>query len=186
MRGLLLFLIIGIIGVECTIYYVIPSELTGNYDGNKREIIGTFFGIMPAYFIIWCWCVSKKTYAKENPDAQWSKISIVIFAFIFQIAWFIVLSYYRNRVSFALSGLTASISFLLPLLRIYETNNILMKELFLILTIIQIVIILWISIEFIIYEKFVTYSWIVGYYYYPIYLGIFAGLFVKFLRITEK
>ncbi len=27
MKALLLFLIIGIIGVECSIYYVIPSEL---------------------------------------------------------------------------------------------------------------------------------------------------------------
>jgi hypothetical protein len=188
MKILLLFLIIGIIGVECSIYFVIPSELTGNYDnnGNKREITGTFFGIVPAYFIAWCWCVSKKTYAKENPDSQWSKISTVLFGIVFQIAWFIVLSYFRNRVSFAFAGLIASITFILPILRIYEINNIQVKSIFLFVTIIQVFIILWVSIEFIIYEKFITYSWIVAYYFYPIYLGIFSGLFVKFLRISEN
>jgi hypothetical protein len=186
MKHLILFLIIGIIGVECTIYYVIPSELTGNSGENKREIFGVFFGIVPAYFIVWCWCVCKKTYAKENPEVQWSKFSIVLFAFIFQISWFFILSYFRNRVSFALGGVVACVSFILPLLRIYEANNIFVKELFLIVSLIQIGIILWVSIEFIIYEKFITYSWIIGYYYYPIYLGIFAGLFVHFLRISEK
>lgn len=186
MKILLLFLITGIIGVECSIYFVIPSELTGNYDVNKREIIGLFFGIVPAYFILWCWCVSQKTYAKENPDAQWSKISMVLFGIVFQITWFIVLSYFRNRVSFAFSGSIASITFILPILRIYEINNIQVKSIFLFVTIIQVLIILWVSIEFIIYEKFITYSWIVAYYFYPIYLGVFAGLYVQFLRIAEN
>jgi hypothetical protein len=186
MKALLLFLIIGIIGVEFGIYYVIPSELTGNSGENKREIFGVFFGIVPAYFIAWCWCVCKKTYSKESSDVQWSKISIVIFAFVFQIAWLVILSYFRNRVSFALGGVTACASFVLPILRIYEINNAGVKILFLIVSAIMIVIILWISIEFIIYEKFITYGWIVGYYYYPIYLGIFSGLFVRFLRIEEN
>jgi hypothetical protein len=185
MKILLLFLIIGIIGVEFAIYYVIPSELTGNYDGNKREIIGIFFGIVPTYFIAWCCCVCKKTYAKESHDVQWSKISVVIFAFIFQVAWFVVLSYFRNRVSFAMSGITVCASFVLPILRIYEVNIASVKILFLIVTLIQIGIILWVSIEFIIYEKFFTYGWIVAYYVYPIYLGLFSGLFVQFLRISE-
>jgi hypothetical protein len=185
MKALLFFLIIGIIGVDCGIYYVIPSELTGNSGENKREIFGVFFGIVPAYFIAWCWCVCKKTYSKESHDIQWSKISMVILAFVFQIAWFIVLSYFRNRVSFAFSGLVACVSLILPLLRIYEVNNVSVKVLFLIVTSIMILIILWVSIEFIIYEKFITYSWIMVYYAYPIYLGVFAGLFVQFLRIEE-
>jgi hypothetical protein len=182
MKALFLFLIIGIIGVECGIYFVIPSELTGNTGENKREIMGVFFGIVPVYFIAWCFCVCKKTYAKENPEAQWSKISLVISAIVFQIAWFVILSYFRNRVLFALSGLTACASFVLPILRIYEINNADVKVLFLIVTLIQIGIIMWVSIEFIIYEKFITYAWIVAYYAYPIYLAIFAGLFVRFLR----
>ncbi len=186
MKALLLFLIIGIIGVEFGIYYVIPSELTGNSGENKREIFGVFFGIVPAYFIAWCWCVCKKTYSKESPDVQWSKISIIIFAFVFQIAWFVILSYFRNRVSFALGGVTACASFVLPILRIYEINNVSVKVLFLIVSVIMIVIILWVSIEFIIYEKFMTYSWILAYYAYPIYLGVFSGLFVRFLRIEEN
>ena len=186
MKILLLFLIFGLIGVECSIYFVIPSELTGNSNENKREIMIVFFTLVPAYFIAWCWCVCKKTYAKESPDVQWSKISFVIFAFVFQIAWFIILSYFRNRVSFALGSLTACVSFLMPILRIYEINNIHVKSIFLFITLIQVLIILWVSIEFIIYEKFITYSWIVAYYAYPIYLGIFAGLFVRFLRISEK
>jgi hypothetical protein len=186
MKPLLIFLIIGIIGVEFGIYYVIPSELTKNSGENKREIFGVFFGIVPAYFIIWCWCVCKKTYSKENPDVQWSKFSMVIFAFVFQVAWFIILSYFRNRVSFALGGVVACVSFIVPILKIYEIGNANVKICFLIVTAIMIVIILWISIEFIIYEKFITYGWIVGYYYYPIYLGIFAGLFVRFLRIEER
>jgi hypothetical protein len=185
MKILLLFLIIGIIGVEFGIYFVIPSDLTGNSWENKREIFGVFFGIVPTYFIIWCWCVSKKTYSKESPDVQWSKISFVVFAIIFQIAWFIVLSYFRNRVSFALAGLTCCISFILQILRMYEINIVEVKIFFLIVTVIMIVIIMWVSIEFIIYEKFITYSWIVAYYAYPIYLGIFAGLFLRFLRIEE-
>ncbi len=186
MKILLLFLIIGIIGVEYGIYYVIPSELTGSTNRNEKEIIGVFFGIVPAYFIAWCWCVCKKTYAKDNPDAQWSKFSLVIFAIIFQICWFLVLSYFRNRVSFAFSGLTASASFIVPFFRVYEINNNEVKIFFLIISGIMFGIIMWVSIEFIIYEKFITYSWIVAYYAYPIYLGVFAGLFVKFLRITEK
>jgi len=185
MKPLLLFLIIGIIGVEAGIYYVIPSDLTGNYGDNKREIFGVFFGIVPAYFIFWCWCVFKKTYAKESPDVQWSKISFVVFALIFQVAWFFVLSYFRNRVSFALAGLTCCISFIVPILRIYEINIVEVKMFFLIVTAVMIVNIMWVSVEFIIYEKFVTYSWIVAYYAYPIYLGVFAGLFVQFLRIDE-
>lgn len=186
MKILLLFLIIGIIGVEFSIYFVIPSDLTGNSWENKREIFGVFFGIVSVYFIAWFWCVSKKTYAKESPDLQWSKISFVVFAFVFQVTWFLVLSYFRNRVSFALAGLTCCISFIVPILRIYEINNVKVKIFFLIITIIQVFIILWVSIEFIIYEKFITYSWIVAYYFYPIYLGIFSGLFVKFLRISEN
>ena len=186
MNPIFLFLIIGIIGVEFGIYYVIPSELTKNSGENKREIFGVFFGIVPAYFIIWCWCVCKKTYSKESPDVQWSKFSMVIFAFVFQVVWFIILSYFRNRISFALGGVVACVSFIVPILRIYEINNVSVKVLFLIVTVIMIVIILWISIEFIIYEKFITYGWIVGYYYYPIYLGIFSGLFVRFLRIEEN
>jgi len=186
MKALFLFLIIGIIGVECGIYFVIPSELTGNSWENKREIMGVFFGIVPVYFILWCWCVCKKTYAKENPEAQWSKISLVIFAIVFQVVWFIILSYFRNRVSFALGGLTACASFIVPILRVYEINNASVMVLFLILTGIIAVLIIWVSIEFIIYEKFVTYSWFVVYYAYPIYLGVFAGLFVRFLRIDEK
>ncbi len=186
MKPLLIFLIIGIIGVECGIYYVIPSDLTGNYGENKREIFGVFFGIVPAYFIAWCWCVCKKTYAKESPDLQWSKISFVVFAIVFQVTWFIVLSYFRNRVSFALAGLTCCISFIVPILRVLEINNFSVKILFLIVSAVMLVIIMWVSIEFIIYEKFVTNSWIVSYYAYPIYLGVFAGLFVQFLRITEK
>jgi hypothetical protein len=185
MRVLILFLIIGLIGVECSIYFIIPSELTGNSYENKREIMIVFFTLVPAYFIAWCWCVCNYTYAKENPDAQWSKISLVIFGIIFQIAWFIILSYFRNRVSFILSGVTASASFILPILRVYEVNNNSVKSIFLIVTIIQIVIILWVSIEFIIYEKFITYGWIVAYYSYPIYLATFFGLFVNFLRINE-
>ena len=186
MKILLLFLIIGIIGVECAIYYVIPSELTGNIEKNKNEIYGVFYGIVPAYFIAWCGCVCKKTYAKESPDVQWSKISFVVFAFVFQITWFIILSYFRNRVSFVFSCLAACVSFLMPILRVYEINNIEVKIFFLIITLSQVLIILWVSIEFIIYEKFITYSWIVAYYAYPIYLGVFAGLFVRFLRIAEK
>jgi hypothetical protein len=186
MKPLLLFLIIGIIGVECGIYYVIPSDLTGNYFLNKREIMGTFFGIVPTYFIIWCWCVSKKTYSKESPEEQWSKISFVVFAFIFQVAWFFVLSYFRNRVSFGLGGMTSCLSFIVPILRIYEINIVSVKVLFLIVTVVMLVIIMWVSIEFIIYEKFVTNSWIVSYYTYPIYLGIFAGLFLRFMRIAEN
>jgi hypothetical protein len=182
MKALFLFLIIGIIGVECGIYFVIPSELTGNSGENKREIFGVFFGIVPAYFIAWCFCVCKKTYAKENPEAQWSKISLVIFAFVFQVAWFIILSYFRNRVLFALSGLTACASFVLPILRIYEINIVEIKIFFLIVTGVIAGLIMWVSIEFIIYEKFITYAWIVAYYVYPIYLGVFAGLFVRFLR----
>jgi hypothetical protein len=183
MKILLLFLIIGIIGVECIIYYIIPSELTGNK--NKSENLAIFFGIVPAYFILWYWCVTKKTYAKESPDAQWSKISIVIFAIIFQIMWFFILSYFRNRVSFALAGICASISLILPILRIYEIGNPNVKVVFLIMSVIVLGIILWVSIEFIIYEKFITYGWIVAYYVYPIYLGLFAGLFVNYLRIEE-
>ena len=186
MKILLLFLIIGIIGVEFGIYYVIPSELTEKSGENKREIFGVFFGIVPAYFIIWCWCVCKKTYSKESHDVQWSKISMVIFAFVFQVAWFIILSYFRNRVSFALGGVVACVSFIVPISKIYEIGNANVKICFLIVTVIMIVIILWISIEFIIYEKFITYSWIVAYYAYPIYLGVFAGLFVRFLRIDEN
>jgi hypothetical protein len=185
MKILLLFLIIGIIGVEYGIYYVIPSELTGSTNGNEKEIIRVFFGIVPAYFIAWCWCVCKKTYAKDNPDAQWSKFTLVIFAIIFQICWFFVLSYFRNRVSFAFSGLTASASFIVPIFRVYEINNSEVKIFFLIISGIMFGIIMWVSIEFIIYEKLMTYSWIVAYYAYPIYLGVFAGLFVKFLRIDE-
>jgi len=185
MKILLLFLIIGIIGVECGIYYVIPSELTGNYGENKREIFGVFFGIVPVYFILWCWYVCKKTYAKESPDLQWSKISFVLFAFVFQVAWFIILSYFRNRVSFILAGLTCCISFMAPILRVYEINIVEVKIFFLIVTGVIAGLIMWVSIEFIIYEKFVTYSWIVSYYAYPIYLGVFAGLFVQFLRIDE-
>jgi len=185
MKILLLFLIIGIIGVECGIYYVIPSDLTGNTGENKKEIFGVFFGIVVAYFIAWCWCIFKKTYSKENADAQWSKISFVVFTLVFQIAWFIILSYFRNRVSFTLGGLTACLSFITPIMRIYEINNIEVKIFFLIVTGIMTGLIMWVSIEFIIYEKFITYSWIVAYYAYPIYLGIFAGLFVQFLRIDE-
>jgi len=186
MKPLLLFLIIGIIGVECGIYYVIPSDLTGNSWENKKDIFGVFFGIVPAYFIIWCLCVCKKTYAKECPDVQWSKISFVLFAFVFQVAWFFVLSYFRNRVSFALAGLMACASFIVPILRVYEINSVSVKFLFLIVTTVIAGIIMGVSIEFIIYEKFVTYSWIVAYYAYPIYLGVFAGLFVQFLRIEEE
>lgn len=186
MRLLLLFLIIGIIGVECGIYFVIPSELTGISWENKREIMGVFFGIVPAYFIAWCWGVCKKTYAKESPDLQWSKISAIIFAIIFQVAWFIILSYFRNRVSFALGGLAACASFIALILRVYEINIVEIKIFFLIVTGVIAGLIMWVSIEFIIYEKFVTNSWIVVYYAYPIYLGVFAGLFVQFLRIDEK
>lgn len=148
--------------------------------------MGLFFGIVPAYFILWYWCVCKKTYAKENPDLQWSKISLVVFAFVFQVAWFIILSYFRNRVSFALGGLAACASFIVPILRVYEIGNVNVKICFLIVTGVIAGIIMWVSIEFIIYEKFMTYSWIVAYYAYPIYLGVFAGLFVRFLRIEEE
>ncbi len=185
MKVLFIFLIIGIIGVECGIYFVIPSELTGNSWENKREIFGVFFGIVLVYFILWCWCVCKKTYAKENPEAQWSKISLVVFAFVFQVSWFIILSYFRNRVSFGLGGLAACISFIVPILRVYEINVLEVKIFFLIVTGVIAGLIMWVSIEFIIYEKFVTYAWIVAYYAYPIYLGVFAGLFVQFLRISE-
>ena len=186
MKPLFLFLIIGIIGVEYTIYYVIPSELTGNYFLNKREIMGTFFGIVPAYFIIWCWCVSKKTYAKQSPEEQWSKISLLLFAFVFQIVWFFILSYFRNRISFAFGGVTACVSFIVPILHAGEIDNVNVKIFFLIVTGIIAGLIIWVSIEFIIYEKFMTYGWVVVYYAYPIYLGIFAGLFVRFLRISEE
>ena len=185
MKVLLLFLIIGIIGVECTIYYVIPSELTGNDTRNKMEIATIFFGIVSIYFIIWIWCIFKKTYSKECHNAYQSKNSILIITIIFQIAWFVVLSYFRNRFSFILTGVTASISFILPILIISEIDSANAKVLFLIISGILLGIILWISIEFIIYEKFITYGWIVAYYAYPIYLGIFAGLFVKFLRINK-
>jgi hypothetical protein len=73
-----------------------------------------------------------------------------------------------------------------PILRVLEINNFSVKVLFLIVSAIMLVIIMWVSIEFIIYEKFVTNSWIVSYYTYPIYLCVFAGLFVQFLRIDEK
>ena len=82
-------------------------------------------------------------------------------AFVFQVVWFIVLSYFRNRVSFAFGGVVACVSFIVPILRIYEINNVSVKVLFLIVTVIMLVIILWVSIEFIIYEKFITYGWIV-------------------------
>jgi ABC-type uncharacterized transport system fused permease/ATPase subunit len=141
---------------------------------------------VPVYFIAWFWGVCKKTYAKDNPEAQWSKISLVIFGIIFQVAWFIILSYFRNRVSFALGGLAACASFIAPILRVYEINIVEIKIFFLIVTGIIAGLIMWVSIEFIIYEKFVTYSWIVAYYAYPIYLGVFAGLFVRFLRIDEN
>lgn len=186
MKSLLLYLIFGIIGVECTIYYIIPSELSGIKLQNKMEIMILFFTIVPAYFILWFWCVFKKTYAKENSDEQWSKISILLVAFIFQFVWFIILSYNRNRVSFALSGSICSISFIVPILRINEINKYIVKIFFLFVSIIQIIIILWVSIEFIIYEKFITYCWIAAYYFYPIYLGVFSGLFVLFLRIEEN
>lgn len=185
MKILLLFLFIGLIGVECTIYYIIPSELTGIKYEYKRDVMILFFTLVPAYFIIWLWCVCKKTYAKENSDMQWSKFSIVIFAFIFQITWFIVLSYFRNRFSIAFAGILASISFIIPILRIYEINYDSVKVIFFFLTIIQISLILWVSIEYIIYEKFITYSWIVIYYFYPVYITLFAALFVQFLRIEE-
>jgi apolipoprotein N-acyltransferase len=60
------------------------------------------------------------------------------------------------------------------------------KILFLIVTLIQIGIVLWVSIEFIIYEKIMTYSGIVAFYFYPIYLTTFAVLFVRFSRINEE
>ena len=184
MKILLLFLFIGFIGVECSIYYIIPSELTGNVNryGYENNI---FFGLVSAYLIIWCWCVSKKTYAKESHEGQWSKFSMVIFAFVLQLVWYIILSYFRNRTSIIFSGIISCISFILPIQRIFEANNYKVKILFLIVSVIQVLIILWVSLEFIIYEKFVTYSWIVAYYTYPIYIAIFAGLFVRFLRINE-
>ena len=146
MRILLLFLIIGIIGVECSIYFVIPSDLTGNYDGNMREVFGVFFVIVPVYFIVWCLCVCKYTYAKENPDVQWSRILMVLFGIVFQIAWFIVLSYFRNRVSFAFGGLTACVSFLILILHIYEINNVEVKIFFLIVTGVIAGLIMWVSL----------------------------------------
>jgi len=85
-----------------------------------------------------------------------------------------------------LGGLAACASFIAPILRVLEINNASVKILFLILTGVISGLIMWVSIEFIIYEKFVTYSWFVVYYAYPIYLGVFAGLFVRFLRIDEK
>lgn len=186
MNVLLLFLIIGIIGVESTIYYIIHTELKENSAGDNLGIIGIFFGLIFAYFIVWGWCVSKKTYAKETSDVQWSKISIVLFSFVSQIAWFFVLSYFRNRISFVLSGLIASVSFILPILYIFEISCAKSKIFFLIITLIQVGIISWVSIEFIIYEKFITYGWIIGYYAYPVYLGVFAGLFLQFFRIEEN
>ena len=185
MKMLLLFLFIGIIGVECIMYYIIPSDLTGNPAGGNKDIISIFFGLVMAYFIVWGWCVCKKTYSKECSDMQWSKFSIVLLSLIFQISWFFVLSYFRNRISFILSGLIASVSYILPIFRIFEINNENVKICFLIATLIQVGIIMWVSIEFIIYEKFITYGWIVAYYTYPLYLGVFAGLFVNFLRIEE-
>jgi hypothetical protein len=182
---LLLFLFIGIIGVECIIYYIIPSDLTGNPAGGNKDIISIFFGLVLTYFIVWGWCVCKKTYSKECSDLQWSKFSIVLLNFVFQISWFFVLSYFRNRISFILSGIITSVSYILPILRIFEISSENAKICFLIVTLIQVGIIIWVSIEFIIYEKFITYGWIIAYYTYPIYLGVFAALFVKFLRIEE-
>ena len=185
MKILLLFLFIGIIGVECTIYYVIPSELIRNDYENKREIFIIFFGLVPAYFIAWGWCVCKNTYAKDNPETQWSKFSMIIFAFIFQMIWYIILSYVHYRITIILSAIIFCAVSIIPMIRIFEVPIFKVKVLFLIVTLIQIGIILWVSIEFIIYEKFMTYSWIVAYYFYPIYFSTFAALFVRFLRIAE-
>lgn len=185
MKILLLFLFIGIIGVECTIYYVIPSELIRNDYENKREIFIIFFGLVPAYFIAWGWCVCKNTYAKDNPETQWSKFSMIIFAFIFQMIWYIILSYVHHRITIILGAITFCVVSIIPMIRIFEVPIFKVKVLFLIVTLIQIGIILWVSIEFVIYDKFITYSWIVAYYFYPIYLATFATLFVRFLRIAE-
>jgi hypothetical protein len=185
MKVLLLFLFIGIIGVECTIYYVIPSEFTGNNHENKREIFIIFFGLVTAYFMVWSWCVCKNTYAKYNHETQWSKFMNVLFAFIFQIIWYIILSYIRYRITIILSAITSCVVFFTPLFALIEIPIFKVKIFFLIVTLIQIGIILWISIEFIIYEKIITYSWIIAYYFYPIYLATFAALFVRFLRLEE-
>ena len=185
MKVLFIFLFIGIIGVECTIYYVIPSELTGNEYENKREIFIIFFGLVPAYFIVWGGCVCKNTYAKDNPEVQWSKFMMIIFAFIFQVMWYIILSYVRYRITIILGAITFCVVSIIPIIRIFEVQIFKVKVLFLIVSLIQIGIVLWASIEFIIYEKYITYSWIVAFYFYPIYLGVFAGLFVRFLRIEE-
>jgi len=185
MKVLFVFLFIGIIGVEFTIYYIIPSDFTGNNNENKRYIFFIFFGIVFSYFVTWCWCVCKKTYAKDNPDTQWLKFMNIIIAFVFQILWYIILSYFRTRISFILGAITSCISFIIPMFRLFDIPIFKVKILFLIVTLIQIGIMLWVSIEFIIYEKLITYSWAVAYYFYPLYLATFAVLFVKFLRIKE-
>ena len=186
MKVLLLFLFIGIIGVECTIYFVIPFELTGNEYKNKREIFMIFFGIVPPYFVVWGWCVCKYTYAKDNPDVQWSKFMNIIIAFVFQIVWYIILSYFRYRIVFSFGLIASCVVFIIPMFTLVEIPIFKVKIFFLIVTLIQIGIVLWVSIEFIIYEKIMTYGGIVAFYFYPIYLATFATLFVQFLRILEE
>ena len=185
MKVLFVFLFIGIIGVECTIYYVIPSELSGNEYKNKKEIFMIFFGIVPTYFMVWIWCVCKYTYVKDNPEVQWSKFMNIIIAFVFQIVWYIILSYFRYQIVFIFGLIASCVVFIIPMFTLVEIPIFKVKIFFLIVTFIQIGIILWVSIEFIIYEKFITYSWIVAFYFYPIYLGVFTGLFVRFLRLKE-
>jgi len=44
MKALFLFLIIGIIGVECGIYFVIPSEFTEILVKIREKLWGVFLG----------------------------------------------------------------------------------------------------------------------------------------------
>jgi len=185
MNCLFLFLFIGIIGVECSLYYVIPSEFTGNNIQNKKEINLIFFGIVSAYFLTWCWIVCKKTYGKEKSDEQWSKFMNIVLSFVFQIVWYIIICYLHDRIILIFDIIISCIAFIYPVIRLIEIKFFRVKVFFFIVSIIQILAILAVSIEYIIYEKIITYSWIVAYYFYPIYLAIFAFLFVKYTRWIE-
>lgn len=185
MKVLLFFLFIGIIYVESMIYFVIPSEFIKNNNENNIRNLLIFLGIVVPYFIIWGWYVCKYTYSKYDPDEQWSKLTNIRIGIILQISWYIILSYFRYRIIFIFGCIVSIIAFILPIFTIIEIPIFKVKIFFLIVTFIQIGIILWVSIEFIIYEKIITYSWIVAYYFYPIYLVILAALFVRFLRLEE-
>jgi hypothetical protein len=185
MNCLFLFLFIGIIGVECSLYYVIPSEFTGNNIQNKKEINLIFFGIVSAYFLTWCWIVCKKTYGKEKSDEQWSKFMNIVLSFVFQVVWYIIICYLHDRIILIFDIIISCIAFIYPVIRLIEIKFFRVKVFFFIVSMIQILAILAVSIEYIIYEKIITYSWIVAYYFYPIYLAIFAFLFVKYTRWIE-